>query len=118
MGEPQKDLGNMFYVAPEDTYGIRMADIETTELRDQPVGEHQQGGLVKMRDQKEQKILVAKLTQHTAFRVSEKRLMGFAYHREIVAVGYQPRVAELMLPRLLPVAIVAIASLEILQELL
>ena len=88
----------MLYIASEDTYRNGPANIEPTEFRNQSVREHQQGGFVEMCDQKEQKILVAKLAQHTVFRVSKKRLMRFAYHREITAVGYQPRVAEVMLP--------------------
>ncbi len=59
---------------------------------------------------------MAELAQHTVFRVSEVSFTCLTYDCEIMAVGDQPRIGEIMFLCLFPIAIIAVAELEVLQE--
>ena len=55
-----------------DRFGI--ADVELVERVDHAVGEHQERGLVEMRNQEQQEILMPELSEQPAVAINEEAL--------------------------------------------
>ena len=59
--EAQEDLEVLPDRALEALDRLRIVDLELLERMHEPIGEHQQRGLLEVRDQEQQEVLVAKL---------------------------------------------------------
>ena len=79
----------------------------------QALGEHQQRCLLEVRDQEQQKVLVAELRQHAALAVGEEGRLRIAHHHQRVAAAQVAGVGRGAGAR--PEAVVAVAALEIRQ---
>ena len=73
--------------ALEAPHAVGIAHVQALERVHQPVGEHQQRGLLEMGDEEEQEMLVPELRQHTAVAAAEERAVCIAHHHQRLAVA-------------------------------
>src|SRR5262249_41059449 len=62
----------------EYAVGLGVGDVEPADGCHEPIGEHVQRGSLKMRDEKEQEMLMAKAAEEAAIRVHEKSILCFS----------------------------------------
>ncbi len=111
MGKPKEDaecLANHTAKLPD---GVELRQIELIHRLDQAIRQHQQCRLMKMRDQKQQKVFVAKLFQ-IRLAVLERRLSRLSNHREHAARAHKACAGRtLALP--VPIPVIAMALFKI-----
>src|SRR5262245_48618958 len=76
--EAQKIFQRVADVATEYAVGLGIGDVEPADGCHEPIGEHVQRGSLKMRDEKEQEMLMAKAAEEAAIRVHEKSILCFS----------------------------------------
>src|SRR5262245_38211906 len=111
--EAQEIFERMADVAAEYAVGLGIGDIEPADGRHEPIGEHVQCGPLKMRNQKEQEMLVPKTAKEAAVRVHEKAVLGFSDDDEGVSRAHEARARELFAETGIAIAVVAEALLEL-----
>ena len=80
------------YRALEFAHAGRVGNVQIFQRLGEPVRIHQQRRFLKMRNQKQQKMLVPELRQHTAFGVDKKCAVCIAQHQQVVAAAQIARV--------------------------
>ena len=97
-----------------DAFGV--GDVQALQRIDQPVGEHQQRGLLEVRDQEQHEVLVAELRQHAAVAAAVELGSRVADHHQRMAAAQIARTRRGA--GVGPEAVVAMALLEVGQMLL
>jgi len=70
---------------------LHVADLHPGHRDDQTVAQHQQRGLLEVRDEPEQEVLVAELRQHPALLVDAEPVVRVNDDRETVAAAGETR---------------------------
>src|SRR4029078_5117241 len=113
VAEAQKDTQGVSNDGSYLQHGVWVRNIQVICRIHQTIGEHQQGGLVKMRDQKQKKIFVPELFK-VCFTIREEALAALSHHREHASGAHEASPGTL-LSFSIPVAVVAIAFFKVLQ---
>src|SRR5262249_43873578 len=112
VAKSQKDSPRVPNDASELSHGIPLGNVQGIHRIHQTVGEHQHGGLVKMRDQEQEKIFVPELLE-VGLSVYEDTLAAISHHRKYPACTHEtsPRALSCSVP----ITVVTVAFFKVVQ---